>query len=317
MAALRSSRRFFLQAAMAAGGGLLLRASLPGGAAAAVANGNRNGSGGDGVLNAYIRIAPDNTITIQSKNPEIGQGIKTALPMLIAEELDADWSQVRIEQAPLDEAVFGRQFAGGSMATPLNYEMLRRVGAAGRHMLLAAASAAWNVPVTECGTDRGVVRHAGSGRSMTYGALADRAASVAVPDLHALPLKDPKTFRIIGQPIPGVDNARIVTGQKLFGIDTKLPGMLCAVFEKCPVFGGRLVSANIEEVKALPGVHDAFIVRGKPTGDFQRLQDGVAILARNWWTANDARRTLRIVWDEGPVAAQGSDGFASRARQLA
>jgi len=236
--------------------------------------------------------------------------------MVIAEELDVDWSQVRIEQAPLDEVNFGRQFAGGSMATPQNYEPLRRIGAAGRHMLVAAAAATWNVPLSECRADRGVVSHSSSGRSLTYGALANRAAYVTVPDLDALQLKDPATFRIIGQPIPGVDNAKIVTGQKLFGIDTTLPGMLCAVFEKCPVWGGKLVSANIDEIKVLPGVQDAFIVRGRPNGDYQALQDGVAILSKNWWTANKARRTLRITWDEGATARQGSTGFAEQAQRL-
>ncbi|MBS0644137.1 MAG: xanthine dehydrogenase family protein molybdopterin-binding subunit [Proteobacteria bacterium] len=308
MTAPQSSRRFFLQAAAMAGGGLMLRVSLPRHAEAAQQA---------GVLNAYIRIAPDNTVTILSKNPEIGQGIKTSLPMVIAEELDVDWSQVHIEQAPLDEVKFGRQFAGGSLSTPMNYEALRKVGAAGRHMMLAAAGQAWNVSPAECRTDRGTVNHAPSGRSLTYGALAERAATVALPDLDTLPLKDPKTFRIIGQPIPGVDNAKIVTGQKLFGIDTTLPGMLCAVYEKCPVFGGKLVSANVDDIKALPGIHDAFIVRGKSTGDMQSLQDGVAIVAKNWWTANKAREKLQVTWDDGPTAQQSSAGFAEQAHKLA
>ncbi len=308
MATMQSSRRFFLQATAAVGGGLLLRVGLPLGAEAAPQ--------AETTLNAYIRVALDNTVTIQSKNPEIGQGIKTMLPMVIAEELDVDWSQVRVEQAPLDEAKFGRQFAGGSMATPLNYDPLRRVGAAGRHMLIAAAAQTWNVPPAECTTNAGSVNHQASGRSLSYGDLATQAATMKLPDLDSVTLKDPETFRIIGQPIPGVDNPKIVTGQPLFGIDVSLPGMLCAVFERCPVFGGKVVNANIDAIKALPGIHDAFVVRAKPTGDFQSLQDGVAIVAKSWWTANKARQQLRITWDEGPTAAQSSAGFAQQAAKL-
>ncbi len=305
----KTSRRFFLAGSAAVGGGLLLRVALPRFAHAQAISGAS--------VNAFIHIAPDGIVTIMSKNPEIGQGIKTMLPMVIAEELDVDWGQVRIEQAPVNEAKFGRQFAGGSMATPLNYDPLRRVGAAGRQMLVTAAAQTWNVPETECRTEAGVVYHQPSGRSLTYGALAAKAASVPVPDLESVTLKDPKTFKIIGRPIAGVDNPKIVTGQKLFGIDVTLPGMLCAVFQKCPVFGGQIVNANVDAIKALPGIHDAFIVRGRPTGDFQSLQDGVAIVAKSWWTANKAREKLQITWDEGPTATQSSEGFARDAQRLA
>jgi isoquinoline 1-oxidoreductase beta subunit len=309
------SRRIFLKAGAAAGGGLLLHAMLPPLARPAMAA----ASAETAMLNAYIRIAPDNLVWIMSKNPEIGQGIKTMLPMVIAEELDADWGQVRIEQAPLDESKFGRQFAGGSMATPLNYEPLRRVGAAGRQMLITAAAQQWGVPAGECATASGTVTHAKSNRSASYGELAAAAAQLPVPDLASVPLKDPQTFRIIGQRISGVDNPKIVTGQPLFGIDVDVPGMLYAVFEKCPVFGGKLKSANVDAIKSLPGVRDAFVVRASeanPTGDPQGVADGVAIVATNWWLANKAREKLEVIWDEGPVAAQSSTGFASKAKEL-
>jgi isoquinoline 1-oxidoreductase subunit beta len=302
-----TTRRIFLKASTAAGGIFMLRATLPS---------HTTAQGATRPLNAFIRIAPDGTITILSKNPEIGQGIKTMLPMIIAEELDADWKQVRVEQAPLDEARFGRQYAGGSTATPMNYDPLRRVGAAGRQMLLAAAAATWNVPPTECRTQAGVVHHDKTSRSLGYGALAASAAQLPVPEPSGVTLKDPKTFTIIGRRIPGVDNAQIVTGKRLFGIDVTIPGMMHAVFHKCPVFGGKVVSANTDAIRKLPGIHDAFIVRGQPGSDQQSLADGVAILAKSWWVANRAREKLEVAWDEGPTAAQSTTGFADQAARL-
>ena len=315
------SRRVFLKATATAGGGLLLQVVLPPLAQMAMPADASGLTGSEAAaLNAYIRIAPDGIVTIMSKNPEIGQGIKTMLPMVIAEELDIAWANVRIEQAPLDAAKYGQQFAGGSRATPLNYDPLRRVGAAGRQMLVAAAAQNWNVALSECTTEAGVVYHRTSGRSLSYGALAAKAASLPAPDLAEVTLKDPKAFTIIGRPIPGVDNAKVVTGQPLFGIDVAVPGMLHAVFHKCPVFGGKIVSANVDALKTLPGIHDVFIVRGgeaNPSGNPQGLSDGVAIVAKSWWTANRAREKLKVTWDEGPTAAQSSESFEQRAAELA
>ena len=306
------SRRALLRASLAVGGGFALQAILPGVASAA----DGEGAG----ITAFVRISADGVVTILSKNPEIGQGIRTMLPMVIAEELDVAWKDVKIEQAPLNEAVFGRQHAGGSNSTPQNYDPLRRVGAAGRQMIVAAAAQGWGVAPEECETDAGVVHHRKSGRSMTYGALAAKAAAQPVPDLASVKLKDPKTFKIIGQRIPGVENAKIVTGQPLFGIDVTMPGMLHAVFEKCPVFGGKVASANVEAIKALPGIHDAFIIRASEANaskDPEGLVDGVAIVAKSWWTANKAREKLEIVWDEGPSAAHSTEGFAAQAAKFA
>jgi isoquinoline 1-oxidoreductase beta subunit len=194
--ALLPSRRMFLKATAIAGGGLLLHSVIEPLARVGMAEA-ATGAAGDGAaaLNAYIRIAPDGIVTIMSKNPEIGQGIKTMLPMVIAEELDVDWRNVRIEQAPLDTAKFGQQFAGGSRATPLNYDPLRRVGAAARQMLVAAAAQSWNVEPSECSTEAGVVVHARSGRSLGYGALAAKAADMPVPDPAAIALKELQDHR--------------------------------------------------------------------------------------------------------------------------
>jgi isoquinoline 1-oxidoreductase beta subunit len=315
-----ASRRGFLRASAAAGGGLLLHAMLPSLVGVAMAQTSVEGADEAGSLNAFIRIAPDGLVTIMSKNPEIGQGIKTMLPMVIAEELDVEWKNVRIEQAPLDAGKFGRQFAGGSMATTLNYDPLRRVGAAGRQMLVAVAAQSWNVPPLECRTEAGVVHHEISGRSLGYGELASKAAILPAPDLASVTLKDPKNFRIIGHALPGVDNDKIVTGEPLFGIDVVVPDMLYAVFQKCPVFGGKLTSANVEAVKALPGVRDAFVVRASeanPGGDPQGVSGGVAIVARSWWAANQARQKLQIAWDEGPTSSQSSEVFSRDAIKLA
>ncbi|MGO9948924.1 MAG: molybdopterin cofactor-binding domain-containing protein [Steroidobacteraceae bacterium] len=304
-----ASRRAFLRASLTVGGGLLLDFSIP----AALANAGSD-STAPAALNAFVQISSAGIVTIVSKNPEIGQGIKTMLPMLIAEELDVDWSSVRIEQALSDPARYGLQFAGGSRATPLNWDPLRRVGAAARQMLVSAAAQTWSVPAAECETQSGKVIHLRTRRSLSYGRLAAKAASIPPPDLASLQLKDPKDFRIIGKSQPGVDSPLVVTGKPLFGIDVTVPGMLFAVFVKSPVFGGNAVSANLDAIKAQPGIRDAFFVRGG--GPFNGLGSGVAIVASNWWLANKARDSLEVVWEEGATAAQSSEGFAKQALEL-
>jgi isoquinoline 1-oxidoreductase beta subunit len=308
------SRRAFLKASALVGGGLLLDFHVPNVHAATAATGE--------ALNAYIKIMPDGIVTIMAKNPEIGQGVKTMLPMLIAEELDVEWKNVRIEQAMAEPAKFAPQFAGGSTATPINYEPLRRVGAAGRDMLVRAAANTWGVPAGELRTSAGSVVHPSSGKKLTYGELAAAAAKVTPPDPAKLALKDPKTFTIIGKSVPGIDSPLVVTGKPLFGIDVTVPGMKYAVFAKCPVFGGKVVSANVAALKSLPGVRDAFVLRGNEsaagsTGPLDRLVDGVAIVADSWWLAEQAREKLEVEWDEGGAASDNDARFAAEAARLA
>ena len=307
-------RREFLRVSGIAGGGLLLGAWLDFGRDGVLEAREAPDTLADFSPNAFIRIAPDGTITVMAKNPEIGQGIKTMLPMLIAEELDVDFSAITIEQAMSDPTKYGTQVAGGSTATPTNWEPLRKAGAAGRQMLVAAAAAAWNVPAAECTTASGVVHHRASNRQMTYGALATAAATIPVPDMATVVLKNPKDFKIIGKAISGVDNDKVVTGKPLFGMDVTVPGMLYAVFEKCPVFAGKAVSANLDEIKALPGVKNAFIVEGGVV--MQGLVSGVAIVADNWWLAKSAREKLKVTWEEGATAQQSSVSLKAKATEL-
>lgn len=300
------ARRGFLRAG-AAGGAFLIGMSAQGVLAAAATPENAGF-----VPNAFIRIGRDGSVTLTSKQPEIGQGIKTSLPMVIAEELDVAWDRVRVVQGDLDFDAYGSQGAGGSTSTPTNYENFRRLGATARAVLVQAAAARWGVPAGACTTADGAVLHAASGRRLAYGELVDAAARLPLPAQADVALKDPASFRLIGKRIGGVDNAAIVSGKPLFGIDVQLPGMLHAVFVKCPVFGGKPLRANLEAVRALPGVQDAFLVEG--TDNLNGLRPGVAIVATSTWSAFKARRALQVEWDEGPGARHGWADFTAQAR---
>jgi isoquinoline 1-oxidoreductase beta subunit len=305
------SRREFMRVSALAGGGLIVGCYFS--TATGLAQSGDTGTAAAFSPNAFIRITPDGVITIVAKNPECGQGVKTSLPMIVAEELNVDFTQVKIEYGKLDPKL-GPQFAGGSMSTPMNYDLLRKAGATARLLLTQAAALTWSIPAAECEAEHGQVWHRSSGRKIPYGELATKAATLPLPDEKTIGLKKTADFKLLGQRIGGVDNPAIVTGQPLFGIDQKLPGMAYAVYIKCPVFGGQVAGANLDHIKTLPGVRDAFIVEG--TDDYFGLMPGVAIVADSTWASFKARQSLTVDWKSSPQATDSTAAYASEAAKL-
>lgn len=301
-------RRSFLKLASFAGGGLVLAFHLDTRAAKA------EETSGPTVLNAFVRVAPDNAVTIYSKGPEIGQGIKTAFGLIIAEELDADWKTVKVDQAPVNPKVYGYQGAGGSTSIPRGWDQLRQAGATARMMLIAAAAKQWNVPASECTASNSCVTHKSSSRNLTYGALAKAAAEQPVPDLAQVPLKTRAQYKLLGNRFTGVDNHKLVTGKPLFGIDVQLPGMLYANYTKCPAVGGKVKSANLDELKKMPGVVDAFILEG--TGNPSEVMPGVAIVTKTTWDAFRAKGALKVEWDESAASKDSLTQAAAKAKEI-
>lgn len=300
-----TTRRLFLTTGALAGGGLLLGFGL----SACVKKG---ATGPATPVTDFVAIATDGTVTLTAKNPEIGQGVKTSLPLLIAEELDVVWPDVRIETAASDEKRFGAQFAGGSMAMALEYMPMRQVGAAARWLLIEAAAKRMKATHDAFTTKAGKVRHK-DGKTFDYGELASEAALLTPPDPAKLSLKDPKDFVLIGKSQKGFDSPKIVRGEPIFGIDMTLPDMQYAVYVKAPVYGARLISCDLSAAKAATGITDAFILKG---ADMHGLKDGIAIVAKSWWYAQSARELLAPVWDKSGGKAHDSEVYAAKARAL-
>ena len=292
------TRRAFITVSVAATGGVLvaMRTSLSGEQIQMPAP-----TRAAGLPTEYIQIDPDDRTLIWSAQPEMGEGTKTSLPMLIAEELDADWTLVRVADAPLD-AKYGGQGVGGSDAIRSDWDRLRQVGATARALLIASAAAEWNVPAAECDTAVHLVRHPASNRKARYGRLAARAATLHVP--RDVALKDPLRYRIIGTRVNGIDNHKVVTGQPLFGIDVRIPKMKYAAVAKCPVFNGRPVKIDATKARQVPGVCNIVEIKGLDNPTF--LMPGVAVVADSTWAAFKGREALVVEWDEGPYAAESN-----------
>lgn len=271
--------------------------------------------------NAWLRVSSDGIVTLTVDKSEMGQGSQTGLAMMLAEELEADWSQVRLGPVPENPAGWSRRMStGGSTAIRTSWEPLRKAGAAAREMLIDAAASTWKVDRTSCRAERGAVVHASSKRRITYGKLVEKAAQLPVP--KDPPLKDPKDFRLLGTRLPRLDTPAKVDGSAVFGIDVKVPGMLIASIERCPVFGGTLKSFDAAKAKAVPGVRAVVALEPSPwtgtTGAWAAgCAAGVAVVADTYWQAVTGRKALQIEWDEGNAASLDSDGIRAQFVKLA
>lgn len=311
MSAIVIKRRDFIKTGAAVGGGLLVSLYLPQLThAEALATPDRLKFIQTKTFapNAFIRIAPDDTVTIIVNKSEMGQGVYTSLPMLIAEELEADWSKIKVESAPVDAAYnhpsFGIQMTGGSTSTASEWERLRKAGATARVMLIAAAAQNWKVEPQSLHAANGFVIDAAGNRRAWFGSLADVAATLTPP--KDAPLKDPKDFKLIGKPTRRLDTPAKVNGSAQFGLDVQIPGMMTAVVARSPVFGGKVVSVNAEKAKAVPGVKDVV-----------QVPSGVAVIANGFWPAKLGRERLEVTWDEGPNANLSTVGMREQYATLA
>lgn len=289
------SRRQFVAVGAAAGAGLVIGFYLPHGT-----------SSGTGLFspNAYLRITPDNKVTIVVARSEMGQGVRTALPMILAEELEADWKRVEIEQAGAS-TLYGDQTTGGSASIRTTWDPMRKAGATAREMLISAAALTWGVARSGCSAENGSVKHAASNRRLSYGELAGKAATLPVPDV--VTLKQSKDYKIVGQRLPRVDTPSKVKGDAVFGIDFRLPGMKYAVVSRCPTIGGKLTSFDDKESKKISGV-----------GYVGKISDSsVAVVADSVWGAMEGRRTLNVTWDDGPNKDLNSAAIMASLKQAA
>jgi len=302
-----SRRRFIVGSAAVAGGGLALGFNVPFGAAPAAA---AQAAAADTEVNAWVVVKPDDTCVIRVVRAEMGQGTHTGLAQLVAEELECDWRKVTIEQITAGQNLarkraWGDMSTGGSRGIRTSQDYIRRAGAAARMMMLQAAADDWKVPVGELTVSNGVVTHAGSSRSASYGKLAGAAAKLTAPDLKSIKLKSPKEWKVAGKPVKRLDTAKKLNGAEIYSIDLKLPGMLNAAVKQCPVFGGKLVSYDEAKIAGRPGFKKVV-----------KLNDStVAVVADTWWRAKTALDALPIVWDEGQGAKASSATIAAHLKE--
>src|SRR3984893_887245 len=299
------TRRQFLKLTTIAGAGLTLGTLLPEGASA---------TAGAPLASPFVRIDPDNTVTVLSKHVEAGQGVWTGLPAIVADELDASWDQMRVESAPAKVPLYGNfafdpkgsvQGTGASTAVANSWMQLRQAGATARAMLVQAAAAQWKVPAGDITVSEGVVTHAASGKKATFGELASRAAQVPVPT--DVKLKDPSQFKIIGrEKLPRLDSHAKSFGKQQFAIDVMLPGMMTAVVMRPPRFGGKVASFDATKTKAVPGVVDVV-----------QIPRGVAVIGRDMWAGQKGREALQVTWDESAAETRGTDQIMTEYKQLA
>ena len=295
-AASRFGRRTFLRTTAGATGGLCIAGFVPEFLSKSAISKPADAAPATGDVfapNAFLRISPDETVTVISNHSEMGQGVYTSIPMVVNEELEADWSKIKVEAAPVDPAynhtIYGVQMTGGSSSTPSEWERLRKMGAMARILLVQAAAQKWNVDPATCHVGKGVVMHAGSGQKASYGSLTAAAAQLKPPT--EIPLKDPKDFKVIGTPVRRLDTASKTNGTAQFGLDVKLPSMLYAVVARPPVFGGTVKSIDSAEALKIPGVRA-----------IEKIPSGVAVVADRFWAAKQARDKLRVSWDDGANA---------------
>ena len=313
MEAGRVNRREFLSVGLTALGGLAIGVRL------APAAGGSAGKGRTFAPNAFLRVEPSGEVIVVVPRPEMGQGSRTAIAMLVAEELEADWTRVRVEQADLDEERYGPQYAGGSAVVRTSWAPLRQAGAAARMMLVQAAASRWKVDTGQCVAENGRVRHAPTGRIATYQSLAAAAAVLPAPSKVAL--KPASDFRIVGTPRHGIDVPAIVAGRMPYGIDVRVPGMAFASIERSPVLGGRVVRVDDAKARAMPGVRAVIPIDADALPEFEenspKMPNGVAVLADSTWAAMQGRRALSIEWDARGGEGESTAAMRARAEALA
>ncbi|MEO6723529.1 MAG: molybdopterin cofactor-binding domain-containing protein [Ferruginibacter sp.] len=291
---LTTNRRSFLKLASLTSGGLMLGFNWSGAEAEVPVNMGATGNADNMGFNSYLSISVEGIVTIMSPNPELGQNILTSFPMIVAEELDADWTKVKAVQAKLDTKSFDRQLTGGSGAVPHSWKRLRTAGASARYMLIQTAAKRWNVQPEECATSNGFVMHTTSGKKVGYGELAEEASKLAVP--KDVKLKDPKDFKIIGTSVRNVANKDIATGKPLFGLDFYRPGMLFAMIQRPPAFGTKIKSVDSAAAKAMPGIIDVVV-----------FKNNVAVVGKSTWEVNKARKLLKIDYENDGAIESTAD----------